>query len=254
MTTSRASRERLPGEYRRRLLLAAGVALVVHGAIYFTNRPAVFVAAQFGDEEASPVDVELVERAAEPQPSEPQPVTPEPEPVVPPEPAPPTAEPTPEPEPKPDEIAPRTPDQKPKPIERPEQTAKRVSPPPVTRAGPSTPASPRAAAAALGTRTGTETSGPKKDGATTKAIATYSPAPTYPAESKAAAERGTALILASVDATGRITSVSVKKSSGFPRLDRAALEAMRRHKLKPAMRNGQPIATTVEKPFRFNLE
>ena len=251
MTASRANRERSTWEYRRRLWVAAFVAVAVHGVVYFTSRPSVFVAAQFGtDDGAVTVEVELIEQSPEPAQAEPPPTPPEPEPVVPQAPEPPTPEP--DPETKLDEVAPKEPEQKPQPKER-------AKPAPPKQATPVRPQPSRAAQPSFtgvqGMATGAPagTAGVVKGGATSKATALFSPAPLYPAESRAAGEQGAVLLVAGVDASGRVTSVSVQKSSGFPRLDRAAQEAFRRYKLKPAMRNGQPIASTVEKSFRFNV-
>jgi protein TonB len=57
-----------------------------------------------------------------------------------------------------------------------------------------------------------------------------------------------------IDATGRPESVNVKTSSGYPRLDRAAVEAVRRWRFKPATReDGKPIPALVEIPVQFKL-
>ncbi len=248
MSASPTNRDHSPWEYRQRVCVAAIVAVTIHGGAFFTSGPAVFVAAQFGNEEATTVDVELVEQAPEEAPSEP--ITPEPDPVVPPEPE----SPVPEPvlEPKPDDIIQKEPEPKPEPKERPKPALPK-QPTPVRPQ--SSRATQRAPNVAQGSQTGAPVGmeGVAKGGATSKATALYSPAPTYPSESRAAGEQGSVLLVAAVDATGRVTSVSLQRSSGFPRLDRAAQEAFRRYKLKPAMRNGQPIASTVEKSFRFNV-
>ncbi len=245
MTASRASRERSTWEYRRRIWLAAVVALAVHGGVYFTNRPAEFVAAQFGDDDGTvTVEVELIEQAPEPTPTEPPPTTPEPEPIVPPEP--------PAPEAKPDDVAPKVEESKPEPSEPPKPARPRQPTPPRPQASRAAqPAPDVVRGSTAGAPNGRE--GVAKGGVTAKATALFSPAPIYPAESRAAGEQGSVLLIGEVDATGRITSVSVQKSSGYPRLDRAAQEAFRRYKLKPAMRNGQPIPSKVEKSFRFGV-
>lgn len=220
MSASRASRGFLLWEYRRRLLLAASVALAVHAGIFFTSRPVVFVAAQFGhDEPAAAMEVDLVEQAQEPAPTELEPpITPPPEPR-------PEQPPTPEP----DALSP---------IARPKPPAPPSPPPPRTSPKPPQTGPARAASG----------------GITSKATASYSPAPLYPEESRAAREHGIVLLQGAVDELGRITSTTLKKSSGYPRLDRAAEEAFRRYKLKPALRNGQPISSTVERLFRFKVE
>jgi protein TonB len=56
-----------------------------------------------------------------------------------------------------------------------------------------------------------------------------------------------------VGADGRPESVTVSRSSGFPRLDNAAVEAVRRWRFKPAMLNGSPVSSTATVPHRFEL-
>ena len=75
------------------------------------------------------------------------------------------------------------------------------------------------------------------------------PSPVYPVESKAAGEHGVVTLKITVNADGRPTAVSVAKSSGFPRLDRAAVESGWRSRVKNATAGAQVIA-----PIRFNLE
>lgn len=55
------------------------------------------------------------------------------------------------------------------------------------------------------------------------------PAPPYPMESLRPRETGTVLLLIEVDVAGKITSVTVKQSSGYSRLDNATVDYVRRH-------------------------
>src|SRR5439155_26326834 len=55
------------------------------------------------------------------------------------------------------------------------------------------------------------------------------PAPLYPQESLANKEQGTVVLQIEVDASGRVTAVTVKESSGLLRLERAAADHVRRH-------------------------
>ena len=91
-------------------------------------------------------------------------------------------------------------------------------------------------------------------GTTSKPSALYNPPPSYPSESKHANEEGSVLLSVQVNASGRADTVAISKSSGFQRLDRAASEAVRRWKFKPATRNGEPIATIVDVPIVFRLK
>lgn len=65
--------------------------------------------------------------------------------------------------------------------------------------------------------------------------------PRVPMESMRAHEEGvvTLSVLLSVD--GRVADISIARSSGFPRLDRAALEAVRDWRWSPLMRDGSPV-------------
>ena len=57
--------------------------------------------------------------------------------------------------------------------------------------------------------------------------------PVYPPASRRAGEEGTGVFRVLVDANGRPIEVSVLNSSGFPRLDEAALAAIRKWAFKP---------------------
>jgi len=55
------------------------------------------------------------------------------------------------------------------------------------------------------------------------------PTPPYPEESLLNREEGRVVLLIDVDESGKITSVTVKDSSGHPQLDRATADYVRRH-------------------------
>jgi len=67
--------------------------------------------------------------------------------------------------------------------------------------------------------------------------------PKYPIESRRKHEQGTAVLNVLVGEDGAVASISIAKSSGFKRLDNAALEAVARWRWSPAMRNGLPTTT-----------
>jgi periplasmic protein TonB len=79
------------------------------------------------------------------------------------------------------------------------------------------------------------------------------PPPLYPTESKTAGEEGVVLLIVQVTQDGRVSSVAVRRSSGFPRLDRAAITAVQRWHFTPARMAGVPVQSKVEVPVRFNL-
>ena len=58
-------------------------------------------------------------------------------------------------------------------------------------------------------------------------IAGSRPAPAYPSDARHAKEQGTVVLLIEVDATGKVSAVTVQESSGYRRLDQAAVEAVK---------------------------
>lgn len=79
------------------------------------------------------------------------------------------------------------------------------------------------------------------------------PAPVYPMMSRRLREQGTVLIELTVLPDGKATGVTLKKSSGYRRLDEAALEAVKRWKFVPAKRGNTPIAWRYVQPVNFSL-
>ena len=79
------------------------------------------------------------------------------------------------------------------------------------------------------------------------------PPPKYPAESRKLREEGVVLLKVSVTAEGRAADVQLQRSSGFARLDDAALKAVRRWEFNPARAGATPVACAVEVPVRFGL-
>lgn len=226
--------------------LCALLAIAAHGALLFAWKysPEESAAAMI---EGNSVEVALVESApaaavasvAEPQPTAPAVVPPEPAPVPPPE-----------PKRKPEMVVPETP--KPTP---PPRTATAATPSPKATPRPAvakgTP-SPRTSVSA-GTTGGASApagnaAGGAGNGKVAKASYVIRPIAAYPPESRAAGEQGTVILRLTVDGSGRPTAVSIAKSSGFPRLDRAATEAGWRCRVRDATPGSH-----LEAPVRFNL-
>lgn len=80
------------------------------------------------------------------------------------------------------------------------------------------------------------------------------PKPAYPSRSIELGEEGTVVLEAAVSAAGRVLSVRIKTSSGFPRLDRAALDAVRRWKFQPSRRGDTPVEGVAIIPMPFTLQ
>ncbi|MDB5699686.1 MAG: periplasmic protein TonB [Alphaproteobacteria bacterium] len=75
--------------------------------------------------------------------------------------------------------------------------------------------------------------------------------PRYPVESRRKREEGTVVLALLVGIDGRVATISVQQSSGFPRLDSAALSAVKRWKWTPRTIDGTPVQVRglVEIPF-----
>ena len=82
----------------------------------------------------------------------------------------------------------------------------------------------------------------------------HNPAPTYPSQSRRLKEEGTVLLLVRVSADGAPTEVEVRQSSGFERLDDAALQAVRQWRFVPAKRGSQNVAASVLVPIQFKRQ
>lgn len=79
-------------------------------------------------------------------------------------------------------------------------------------------------------------------------------APAYPSQSRRLGETGKVVLRVTLDERGSVARASVERSSGYPRLDEAALGAVRGWRCTPARRNGQPVEATALQPFNFVLE
>lgn len=75
--------------------------------------------------------------------------------------------------------------------------------------------------------------------------------PRYPHESRRKREQGTVVLMVLLGIDGSVADLSISQSSGYERLDRAALTAVRRWRWSPTRRNGTPVMVRglVEIPF-----
>lgn len=75
--------------------------------------------------------------------------------------------------------------------------------------------------------------------------------PRYPLESRRRREHGAVRLMVQLRADGCVDHVSVARSSGFERLDKAALDAVRRWRWSPTTRAGEAMIVrgVVEIPF-----
>nr|WP_281357166.1 energy transducer TonB [Vogesella oryzae] len=81
----------------------------------------------------------------------------------------------------------------------------------------------------------------------------HNPKPEYPPLSLELGEEGTVLLQIAVNSNGKATSVSIARSSGFPRLDNAARRAASNWTFHPAMRGDEAIDYSYTTPIQFVL-
>lgn len=79
-------------------------------------------------------------------------------------------------------------------------------------------------------------------------------APRYPPASRRLSEEGTVVLRVELDEQGKVCAARVANSSGFARLDAAALDAVRTWQCEPALRAGQPVRAVALQPFKFTLQ
>lgn len=88
---------------------------------------------------------------------------------------------------------------------------------------------------------------------TSSARVLQSAEPPYPSISRLREEEGTVLVKIMITPYGTAGNVQIEKSSGYSRLDEAAIKAVRGWKFAPAKRGTQAIATWVTVPVKFVL-
>jgi periplasmic protein TonB len=80
------------------------------------------------------------------------------------------------------------------------------------------------------------------------------PAPVYPVLSRRAREQGVVILEILVLADGSVGEIGITKSSGYTKLDRAAIEAVRQWRFVAARRGNQAIDFRYELPIEFSLK
>ncbi|MEQ1674492.1 MAG: energy transducer TonB [Candidatus Nitrotoga sp.] len=78
-------------------------------------------------------------------------------------------------------------------------------------------------------------------------------APYYPTLSKRMDEQGRVVLRVRLGEDGKVTNAIIQTSSGFARLDNAALEAVRTWRCNPPVRNGVVMSASALQPFNFSL-
>lgn len=142
---------------------------------------------------------------------------------------------------------------------------------PQTTAVPTTPTPVAATAAAESTPSAnTATTSPAPPSAQTPSVRTASPAavvlpssdadylnnpaPVYPRMSRRMGEQGTVLVRVLISADGRAEQAEIRISSGYARLDEAALDTVKRWRYVPGKRAGTAEAMWFNVPVRFVLD
>ena len=81
------------------------------------------------------------------------------------------------------------------------------------------------------------------------------PPPPYPPMSRRQNEEGQVMVRVTIAADGTIRGEpTIARSSGYDRLDRAAIEAVRKWRFVPGKRNGVAVEMTYEAPVIFKLD
>ncbi len=80
------------------------------------------------------------------------------------------------------------------------------------------------------------------------------PKPAYPAMSKRLGEQGRVVLRVLIDVDGVPQTAEIRQSSGYERLDLAALTTAQRWRYVPGKRGGVPVAMWFNVPINFILE
>lgn len=84
-------------------------------------------------------------------------------------------------------------------------------------------------------------------------ICTDRAVPNYPLVSKRMNEQGKAVLRVELDEDGKVVHATIKVSSGFARLDEAALAVIKTWRCKPPVRNGMAVRASALQAFNFSL-
>ncbi|MCM0036790.1 MAG: energy transducer TonB [Burkholderiaceae bacterium] len=80
------------------------------------------------------------------------------------------------------------------------------------------------------------------------------PPPFYPRQSRRRGEQGKVVLAAEIASNGRALQALVNISSGYPRLDQAALESVLKWRFIPGKKSGIPQVMWINIPINFVLE
>jgi protein TonB len=124
-----------------------------------------------------------------------------------------------------------------------------------SEAAPVTPtATPTTATAATGQQRPNSTPSPVVSQPSSDADYLNNPAPAYPRMSRRQGEQGTVHLRVLINTEGRAEKAEIRTSSGYSRLDEAALDTVKRWRYVPGKRAGVPEAMWFNVPIRFVLD
>lgn len=75
--------------------------------------------------------------------------------------------------------------------------------------------------------------------------------PVYPVWSKRMREQGEVVLQVFLDTSGKVVRTEINRTSGSPRLDEAALQAVQRWRCRPATKDGQPVSAVALQSINF---
>jgi protein TonB len=82
----------------------------------------------------------------------------------------------------------------------------------------------------------------------------HNPKPRYPTLSMRLGEQGIVLLHVHVNSQGQALDVNIKQSSGYARLDQAALDVVKQWQFIPARQGDTRLESWVDVPVQFSLE
>lgn len=129
--------------------------------------------------------------------------------------------------------------------DRPAPTAPTVQEPSAPVTAPAAPAAAQPVAAPAPATPKTLTSGVQY---------VQAPRPDYPVQSKRLGEEGKVILRALINAEGRVERIEIQRSSGHPRLDDAAREAVQNALFRPHLEDGRPVKVYAIVPISFRLD
>ncbi len=143
----------------------------------------------------------------------------------------------------------------PQPEPLPQPAAATPEPAPVVAATPAA-AAPATAieATSVAARPAAPAAAPRIELPSSDAAYLNNPKPAYPALSRRLGEQGKVVVRVLIGLDGRAQQAEIRSSSGYDRLDQAALATVRSWRYVPGTRNGVPEAMWFNVPINFVLE